>query len=204
MAEFAGKVVPDHRRRGRHRPRGRPGASSTRAPSVVLKRHPRPPGCSRPRRPSSTPAARAPRSTPATSTGRADAQAARRSRRSSASAASTCSSTAPASSGPSPFLEQTEEHFEEALELDFATHVLGLPGSGCIRWQGARRRRDREHRLDVGCRRDLHDADQRVLGGPGGAPRADEEPRDRARARRASASTRSRWRSSRPRLTSAS
>ena len=35
--------------------------------------------------------------------------------RSSASAASTCSSTAPASSARSPFEEQTEEHFEEAL-----------------------------------------------------------------------------------------
>ena len=36
-------------------------------------------------------------------------------RRPSASAASTCSSTAPASSAPVPFEEQTEEHFEEAL-----------------------------------------------------------------------------------------
>jgi hypothetical protein len=63
--------------------------------------------------------------------------------------------------------------------LDPAADVLGLAGRRAVDAR-ARRRRDRQRRLDVGARRHRHDADERLLGGPGRPARADQEPRDRA------------------------
>ena len=63
--------------------------------------------------------------------------------------------------------------------LDPAADLLGLAGRRAVDAR-ARRRRDRQRRLDVGGRRDRHDADQRLLGCAGRPPRADQEPRDRA------------------------
>ena len=66
--------------------------------------------------------------------------------------------------------------------LDPAPDLLGRPGrrGGDGR---ARRRRDRQRRLDVGRRRDRHDADERLLRRAGRPPRAGQEPRGRARGR---------------------
>ena len=63
--------------------------------------------------------------------------------------------------------------------LDPAADLLGLAGRRAVDAR-ARRRRDRQRRLDVGGRRDRHHADQRLLGGAGRPARADQEPRDRA------------------------
>ena len=84
---------------------------------------------------------------------------------------------------PVPFEEQTEEHFEEALG-SILRPTFWAAQAVVARHAGARRRRDRQRRLHVGARRDRHDPDERLLRGPGRPPRADQEPRHRARGRR--------------------
>ena len=101
-----------------------------------------------------------------------------------------------------PFLDQTEDHVEEAPRLHPPPDVLHVPGDGP--GDARPRRGDRERRLHVGRRRDHRHAHERVLRGPGGQACSDEEPRRSSSLRTGSGSTPSRSRSSRRRRTSAS
>ena len=175
---FEGKVVRHHRRWRRHRqgrgaavPRRGRAASCSAAPAGRSSRR---------RATSSTRRASASRSSPGRSRAARQAQALS-TPPSSASAASTCSSTRTGIFRIVPFLEQTEEHLEEALG-SILHPTYWVSQAAAARDARARRRRDRQRRLDVGHRRDRDDADQRLLGRPGRPPRADQEPRARARA----------------------